>query len=291
MHARWETPRGVIPRRTGRRRGESETGRHDGGLDIGALVRSSASLITAAPRAFVCLPTYNEAENVEQMVRALGGVLDVARDLVLVIDDASPDGTGEIAERLAASLPWMSVLQRPRKAGLGPAYVAGFQRALDEGAEFIVTMDCDFSHDHADVPRLIDAAADADLVLGSRYIQGGANDSPSLVRRAASRGGCLYAQTLLGVRIADLTGGFKCIRRSALEQIDLTNLYLHGHEMHIELTYRALLAGLRVREIPIRFLERRAGTSKMTALIAAEATWKVPALRLRSFAGRLSSNR
>jgi dolichol-phosphate mannosyltransferase len=239
------------------------------------------------PRAVVCLPTYNERENLEPMVEALGEVLDTSRDGVLVIDDGSPDGTGEIADRLAAELSWVSVLHRDRKEGIGPAYVAGFRRLLAEGAELLLEMDCDFSHDPADVPRLIAAAEEADLVLGSRYVEGGGTENWGLLRRFVSRGGCLYAQVLLGVRVRDLTGGFKCFRREALEAIDLDALSAHGYAFQIETTYRVLRAGLRVREIPIRFVERRAGASKMTGAIVLEAVWKVPLLRLRALFGRL----
>ena len=160
------------------------------------------------PRAVLCLPTYNERENLEQMIEALGGVLDTTVDRVLVIDDSSPDGTGEIADRLASEQPWVSVLHRETKEGIGPAYVAGFQRALSEGAELVLEMDCDFSHDPADVPRLIAAAADADLVLGSRYAPGGGTANWGFLRRIVSRGGCLYAQVILGLGVRDLTGGF-----------------------------------------------------------------------------------
>jgi dolichol-phosphate mannosyltransferase len=239
------------------------------------------------PRAVVCLPTYNERENLEYMVGALGEVLDTSQDGVLVIDDDSPDGTGEIADRLAAELPWVSVLHRGRKEGIGPAYVAGFRRALGEGWELLLEMDCDFSHDPADVPRLIEAAGDADLVLGSRYVSGGGTANWGLLRRFVSRGGCLYAQVLLGVRVRDLTGGFKCFRREALEAVDLDALSAHGYAFQIETTYRVLRAGLRVKEIPIRFVERRAGSSKMTGAIVLEAVWKVPLLRLRALFGRL----
>ena len=241
----------------------------------------------SVPRAVVCLPTYNERENLEQMVRALGEVLDTSRDGVLVIDDGSPDGTGEIADVLATELPWVSVLHRNRKEGIGPAYVAGFRRALGEGWELLLEMDCDFSHDPLDVPRLIEAADDADLVLGSRYVQGGGTANWGLLRRFVSRGGCLYAQVLLGVRVRDLTGGFKCFRRETLEAIDLDALSAHGYAFQIETTYRVLRAGLRVKEIPIRFVERRAGSSKMTGSIVLEAVWKVPLLRLHALAGRL----
>lgn len=239
------------------------------------------------PRAVLCLPTYNERENLEPMVRELGDVVDTSTDRVLIIDDGSPDGTGEIADRLAAELSWVSVLHRERKEGIGPAYVAGFLWALAEGAELVLEMDCDFSHSPSDVPRLIDAAVDADLVLGSRYAPGGGTENWGLVRRFVSRGGCLYAQILLGMRVRDLTGGFKCFRRAALEAIDLDALSAHGYAFQIETTYRVRRAGLRVIEVPITFVERRAGASKMTGSIVAEAIWKVPLLRLRALVGRL----
>lgn len=239
------------------------------------------------PRAVVCLPTYNERENLERMVEALGAVLDTGRDRLLVIDDGSPDGTGEIADRLAAERPWVSVLHREEKQGIGPAYVAGFRRALADGAELVLELDCDFSHDPADVPRLIEAAEDADLVLGSRYVPGGGTENWGLLRRIVSRGGSFYARVFLGVGVRDLTGGFKCFRRETLEAIDLDALSAHGYAFQIETTYRVLRAGLRVREIPIRFVERRAGASKMTGSIVAEAMLKVPLLRLRALTGRL----
>jgi dolichol-phosphate mannosyltransferase len=239
------------------------------------------------PHAVVCLPTYNERENLEPMVRALGGVLDTAADRVLVIDDNSPDGTGELADRLAAELPWVSVLHRESKEGIGPAYAAGFRRALAEGAELVLEMDCDFSHHPSDVPRLIAAAEEADLVLGSRYTPGGGTENWGLLRRFVSRGGCIYAQMLLGVRVRDLTGGFKCFRRAALEAIDLDAVTARGYGFQIETTYRVLRAGLRVREVSIRFVDRRVGDSKMTGSIVAEAAWMVPLLRLRALAGRL----
>ena len=239
------------------------------------------------PRAVLCLPTYNEQENLEPMIEALGEVLDTSRDRVLIIDDASPDGTGMIADRLAAELAWVSVLHREHKEGIGPAYSAGFRWALDQGAELVLEMDCDFSHRPTDVPRLIEGAADADLVLGSRYAPGGGTENWGLVRRLVSRGGCLYAQAFLGIRVQDLTGGFKCFRRAALEAIDLDALSANGYAFQIETTYRARKAGLRVAEIPITFVERRAGASKMTASIVAEAICKVPLLRLRALVGKL----
>ena len=227
-------------------------------------------------RATVCLPTYNERENVERMVRTLDG-LGVQ---VLVIDDSSPDGTGEIADRLAEELEHVSVVHRERKEGLGPAYLAGFERALAAGADLILEMDCDFSHDPADVPRLIAAADDADLVLGSRYVPGGGTANWGLLRRFVSRFGSLYAQILLGLPVRDLTGGFKCYRRKVLETIDLDTIHSKGYAFQIETTYRAIRAGFRVVEIPIVFVDRQVGGSKMSRTIVVEAVWKVPLLRL-----------
>jgi dolichol-phosphate mannosyltransferase len=235
-------------------------------------------------RALVCLPTYNERENLEPMVRALErhGVE------VLVIDDSSPDGTGALADRLADELPHVSVLHRPRKEGLGPAYLAGFRHALAAGAELVLEMDCDFSHDPADVPRLVRAAeAGADLVLGSRYVPGGSVGNWGLGRRLVSRGGSIYAQVLLTTSVRDLTGGFKCYRRRVLETIDLDAIRSRGYAFQIETTYRALRAGFRVEEVPIAFVDREVGGSKMSKAIVLEAVWKVPALRLAALAGRL----
>ena len=234
-------------------------------------------------RATVCLPTYNERENLERMVRALGehGVS------VLVIDDNSPDGTGELADGLARELAHVEVLHRERKEGLGPAYLAGFRRALADGAELILEMDCDFSHDPADVPRLVAAAGEADLALGSRYVPGGSVGNWGLLRRAVSAGGSLYARLLLGVGVRDLTGGFKCYRRAVLETIDLDAISSKGYAFQIETTYRALRAGFRVVEVPIRFVDREQGGSKMSRRIVLEAIWNVPALRLKALAGRL----
>ena len=235
------------------------------------------------PSAVVCLPTYNERENLEPMLRALGdkGVH------VLVIDDNSPDGTGSLADGLAAELDYVSVLHRERKEGLGPAYLAGFRRALADGAELVLEMDCDFSHDPNDVPRLVAAAQDADLVLGSRYVAGGGVRNWGLVRRLISAGGSWYARVLLGTRIRDLTGGFKCYRRRVLETIDLDAIDSKGYAFQIETTYRALRAGFEVVEIPITFADREAGGSKMSKAIVLEAIWKVPALRFDAFLRRL----
>jgi dolichol-phosphate mannosyltransferase len=237
-------------------------------------------------RALICLPTYDERENLEAMVRALGG-LGLDGPEVLVIDDASPDGTGKIADRLAAELPWVHVLHRERKEGLGPAYLAGFRRALELGADLVLEMDCDFSHDPADVPRLVAAAENADLVLGSRYVPGGGTRNWGLVRRFISRGGSLYAQVLLQLGLRDLTGGFKCYRRAVLETIDLDGISSLGYAFQIETTYRTLRAGFRVVEVPIIFSDREVGGSKMSKAIVLEAIWKVPLLRLRALAGRL----
>jgi dolichol-phosphate mannosyltransferase len=237
-------------------------------------------------RRVICLPTYDERENVESMVRALGA-LELEGLEVLVIDDASPDGTGEIADRLADELPWVHVLHRKKKEGLGPAYLAGFARALELGADFVFEMDCDFSHDPADVPRLAAASEKADLVLGSRYVSGGGTRNWGLVRRFISRGGSLYAQALLQLGIRDLTGGFKCYRRAVLETIDLSAIDSRGYAFQIETTYRAIRAGFRVVEIPITFADREVGGSKMSKSIVVEAIWKVPALRLRALTNRL----
>lgn len=233
----------------------------------------------------VCLPTYNERENLERMVTALGAVLG-DDGVVLVIDDNSPDGTGKIADRLAEEHGFVHVLHRPRKEGLGPAYLAGFRRALELGADLILEMDCDFSHDPADVQRLTAAADDADLVIGSRYVPGGGTRNWGLVRRLISRGGSLYAQLLLGVPVHDLTGGFKCYRRSVLETIALDAIDSKGYAFQIETSYRAIRAGFRVVEVPIVFVDRQVGGSKMSKTIVLEAVWKVPLLRISTLRAR-----
>jgi len=233
-------------------------------------------------RVTVCLPTYNERENLEPMVRALGrhGVR------ILVIDDGSPDGTGEIADRLAEELDFVDVLHRETKEGLGRAYLAGFARALADGANLVLEMDCDFSHDPADVPRLIAAAEDADLVLGSRYVSGGGVRNWGAVRRLISAAGSIYTRMLL-MPVRDPTGGFKCFRRAVLETIELDRVTSRGYAFQIELTYRALRKGFRVVEVPIVFADREVGHSKMSRVIVLEAIWKVPLLRLREALGRL----
>jgi dolichol-phosphate mannosyltransferase len=236
------------------------------------------------PRAVVCLPTYNERENLEPMLRALGdkGVR------VLVIDDNSPDGTGELADRLGQELGYVDVLHRERKEGLGPAYLAGFRHALANEAELVLEMDCDFSHDPNDVPRLIAAVeAGADLALGSRYVPGGGVRNWGLLRRLISAGGSAYARIILSVKVRDLTGGFKCYRRAVLEAIDLGAVDSKGYAFQIETTYRALRAGFKVVEVPITFADREVGGSKMSKAIVAEAIWKVPGLRLKALLGRI----
>jgi dolichol-phosphate mannosyltransferase len=207
---------------------------------------------------------------------------------VLVIDDNSPDGTGELADRLAAGHEFVEVLHRERKEGLGPAYLAGFRRALGDGAELVLEMDCDFSHDPADVPRLIAAVEDgADLALGSRYVAGGSVGDWGRSRRAISAGGSLYARTILGVPVRDMTAGFRCYRRNVLESVDLDAIASKGYAFQIESTYRTLRAGFHVVEVPIRFVDREHGGSKMSRSIVLEAMWKVPLLRLAALRGRL----
>jgi dolichol-phosphate mannosyltransferase len=240
------------------------------------------------PRAVVCLPTYDERENIEPMIEALAAVVDPDRDLVLVIDDSSPDGTGEIADRLAAERPWLEVLHRAGKEGLGKAYLAGFELALARGAELVVEIDCDFSHDPAEVPRLIAACEQgADLALGSRYVAGGGTRNWGVVRRIISRGGSAYARLVLGVKVRDLTGGFKCFRRTVLETVDLDAVGTRGYAFQIEMTYRALRKGFTVVELPIVFTDRALGGSKMSRSVVLEAIWRVPLLRLQALGGRL----
>jgi dolichol-phosphate mannosyltransferase len=235
------------------------------------------------PGAWLVLPTFNEAENIEPIIRAALPQLASTGlpHRILVVDDNSPDGTGSIADRLASEIEEVEVLHRERKEGIGPAYLAGFDRALAEGADLLMEMDADFSHDPADLPRLI--AADADLVLGSRYVPGGGVTDWGLGRRLISRGGSLYAKLLLGIPVNDLTGGFKCFRREVLETVDLSGVGTDGYGFQIEMTYRTVKAGFRVKEIPIVFRDRRVGSSKMSARIALEAFWKVPALRFRRY--------
>jgi dolichol-phosphate mannosyltransferase len=217
------------------------------------------------------------------MLRALGEY-DVR---VLVIDDNSPDGTGRLADRLAEELDYVDVLHRPHKEGLGPAYIAGFRQALTGGARRILEMDCDFSHNPKDVPRLIAATDDADLAVGSRYVEGGGTENWGAVRRAISGGGSLYARVMLSVPVRDLTAGFRCYRADVLETIDLDAVHSKGYAFQIEMTYRALRAGFRVVEVPITFVDREVGGSKMSRAIVLEAIWKVPLLRAQALTGKL----
>jgi len=236
----------------------------------------------ATPEAWLILPTYNEAENIGPLVAAAQENLP-ANARVLIVDDSSPDGTGEIADRLAAEREAVSVLHRPLREGLGPAYIAGFREALAGGAELILQMDSDFSHEPAYLPRLLEAVEGADLAIGSRYVAGGGVGDWGATRRAISRGGSAYARLVLGVGVNDLTGGFKCLRREVLEAIDLDAIRSKGYAFQVELTYRAVQKGFRVVEVPIVFRDRRVGSSKMSRAIVAEAIWRVPMLR---FGGR-----
>ncbi len=233
-----------------------------------------------APEVWVILPTYNEAENLERIVGAVLEHLPESRR-VLIVDDNSPDGTGEIADRLAEGDESIAVLHRDRKEGLGPAYLAGFRVALDGGADRIIEMDADFSHDPSYLPRLIEATERADLAIGSRYVPGGGITDWGPMRRFISRGGSAYARAALGVPIRDLTGGFKCFRRIVLETIDLGTIEARGYAFQVETTYRAIKAGFRVVEVPIVFRDRTDGTSKMSRAIVAEAMWRVPVMRFR----------
>jgi dolichol-phosphate mannosyltransferase len=236
-----------------------------------------------APSTWLVVPTYNEAENLEPFVRRVLPRLASAapEHRVLIVDDSSPDGTGEIADRLAAELDSVEVLHRSEKDGLGRAYAAGFERALADGAELVMQMDADFSHDPEDVPALIAAAGDADLVLGSRYVAGGGVTDWGLMRRLLSRGGSWYARTILGVPVRDLTGGFKCFRREVIERLAFSGFQTAGFGFQVEVTYRAVQAGARVREVPILFRDRQVGASKMSSRIVLEAIWRVLELRIR----------
>ncbi|MEO8691094.1 MAG: polyprenol monophosphomannose synthase [Solirubrobacteraceae bacterium] len=234
--------------------------------------------MVAASRTWIVIPTYNEAENLRALVAAIRAAVAAT---ILVVDDNSPDGTGGLADVLAASVPDVHVLHRPAKAGLAAAYTAGFQRALVEGADYVLEMDADFSHDPSDLPRLLEAAgAGADVVLGSRYVPGGGVEGWSADRQILSRAGGLYARVVLGSSVRDLTGGFKCFRADALRVIGIDDLTADGYAFQVETTFRAERAGLRVEEVPIVFRERQAGRSKMSPAIAAEAIWRIPRMRL-----------
>jgi dolichol-phosphate mannosyltransferase len=228
------------------------------------------------------LPTYNEAGNLERIVEATAARLEASAPGdwgLLVVDDASPDGTGRLADRLAERHERVEVVHRPGKEGLGKAYLAGFAGALERGADRVVVMDADFSHDPAHLPAILEAAADHDLVLGSRYVAGGAIVDWPPLRRVLSRFGSIYARAVLGVGVRDLTSGFRCVRREVLETVEPSTLRAQGYVFNIELTYRALLAGFKVTEVPICFRDRIEGDSKMSLPIAIEALMLVPKLR------------
>ncbi|HXR14422.1 MAG TPA: polyprenol monophosphomannose synthase [Solirubrobacteraceae bacterium] len=235
---------------------------------------------------WLVLPTYNEAENIEPLVEAaLPQLAQAAAEghRILIVDDSSPDGTGRLADQLAAAHDTVEVLHRSAREGLGPAYLAGFARALAAGAATVLQMDADFSHNPADLPRLLEAiAAGADLALGSRYVPGGGVEDWGLLRRIVSRVGCSYARRVLSLGIRDLTGGFKCFRREVLEAIELETVRSHGYCFQVEMTQRALLRGFDVREVPITFHDRQRGHSKMSPRIALEAFIVLPQLRWRS---------
>lgn len=228
-------------------------------------------------RALVILPTYNEAENLQVLIPA---ILAYGGFDILVVDDASPDGTGAVADRLAdGHAGRVAVLHRPRKLGLGSAYVVGFKHALATGYDAVFEMDADLSHDPADLPRLLAALEAADVVIGSRYISEGGTRHWSLLRRAISRGGSLYARLVLGLPVHDATSGFKCFRRTALEALDLDAIRSNGYAFQVELKYRCAQRGLRIVELPIVFVERRVGRSKLSKWIVLEAAWIVWRLR------------
>ena len=238
---------------------------------------------------WLILPTYDEAENVEQVVEAARAVLERAAPgghRILVVDDGSPDGTGAIADRLAREHDDVEVLHRTTREGLGPAYLAGFAHALERGAQLVMEMDADFSHDPADLARLVAAAEEADLVLGSRYVAGGGVTDWGRLRRLVSRGGSLYARIVLGLDVRDLTGGLKCFRREVLEAIDLPSVRSRGYAFQVELTHRAVRAGFRVVELPIVFRDRTRGRSKMSWRIAGEAALLVPLMRFGRASGK-----
>lgn len=230
---------------------------------------------------YLVIPTYNEKENITKLLLKIFS-LPVAGLHVLIVDDQSPDGTGEVAEQLRATYPNLEVLHRPQKTGLGPAYVAGFKAALAGGADFIFEMDADFSHDPIYIPKLLAAAQHADLVLGSRYVAGGGVSNWNVARRLISRFGNAYARLILGLPYHDLTGGFKCYRRAVLEKIDLSRLSSVGYNFQIETTYKAHRLGCKIVEVPIMFYERAEGKSKFDFRIMIESFWKVILLKFKA---------
>jgi dolichol-phosphate mannosyltransferase len=229
-------------------------------------------------RCLVVLPTYNEAQNLEAVVEQ---VLQRLATDVLVIDDNSPDGTGELADRIASRESRVRVLHRPAKLGLGTAYLEGFRVAMAEGYGRVFEMDTDFSHPPADLPRLAQASQQAELVIGSRYVPGGSTQGWSAHRRLLSRGANLYSRLFLGWRVRDYTSGFRCYDVDALKRVDLAGIAAHGYAFQIEMVHRFARAGLRILEVPIHFVDRRSGVSKMSGAIAREALLLVPRMRLR----------
>ncbi len=233
----------------------------------------------ATPTTLIIIPTYNERENLESIIAAIHTVLGTAH--VLVVDDNSPDGTGDIADRLAASDERVHVLHRAGKAGLGKAYLAGFEWALQHDYERIFEMDADFSHDPKYLPAMLAATDSADMAVGSRYVAGGGTRDWGLLRKFISRGGGLYARTILGMKVQDLTAGFICYRRETLERLPLADVSSSGYVFQIELKYRVHRLGMSIVEVPIVFPDRIAGESKMSPNIAAEAITQVWNLKFR----------
>jgi dolichol-phosphate mannosyltransferase len=244
------------------------------------ITQKRASVDVALADCTVVIPTYNERENIAELIQR---ILEMSRFRVLVVDDNSPDGTAGIVADMAAHEPRVGLLLRPEKRGLGSAYVAGFRRALAEGAAYICEMDADFSHDPAYLPQLLAAAETRyDLALGSRYVPGGGTTDWGIVRQMISRGGNLYARAILGLPVMDATGGFRCYRRRVLETINLDDIQSNGYAFQIELVYRTTRAGFRIGELPIIFPDRRVGRSKMSKRIVLEALINVWRLRFRS---------
>jgi dolichol-phosphate mannosyltransferase len=249
----------------------------------------------ATPAAWLILPTYNEAENIAPLVRAALPQLEASGvpHRVLIVDDNSPDGTGRLADELAESDPRVRVLHRKAKQGLGRAYLDGFRTTLDGGAAVVIQMDADLSHDPAVLPSLIAPIVEgqADLVIGSRYVAGGGTVDWGIVRRVISRGGSIFARTLLRLKPHDLTGGFKAWRAETLAAVPFDGIHAGGYVFQIEMTFRASRAGARVREVPIVFRDRRIGQSKMSRRIVVEALVVVIQLRLEELRGRWRERR
>ncbi len=231
-------------------------------------------------KVLVVIPTYNEAENIEEIIKKS---LSVSPNVeILVVDDGSPDGTGDIVDKISKENPRVHLLRRPGKMGLGSAYVTGFKYALENGYEWVIEMDADFSHDPKDIPRFLELAKENDLVIGSRYTNGISVVNWPIKRLLLSYFANVYARIVTGVPIKDFTGGFKCFKRRVLEAIDLDGIMSDGYAFQIEMNYHAWKKGFKVKEMPIIFVERRAGKSKMSKRIIWEALWLVWKLRLKS---------